>query len=60
MTTEGASSPRALYPDIAGKTVLVSGGATGIGEIAQMALFLGSEVSSMCPAQNFIIDGGWV
>ncbi len=28
--------------------------------IAQMALFLASEVSAMCSAQNFIVDGGWV
>ncbi len=28
--------------------------------IAQMALFLGSSASSMCTAQNFIVDGGWV
>ena len=27
--------------------------------IANMALFLGSEVSAMCSAQNFIVDGGW-
>ncbi|WP_415099882.1 SDR family oxidoreductase [Micropruina sp.] len=27
--------------------------------IAQMALFLGSEASAMCTAQNFIVDGGW-
>ncbi|MGH1352826.1 MAG: SDR family NAD(P)-dependent oxidoreductase [Methyloligellaceae bacterium] len=28
--------------------------------IAQMALFLGSNASSMCSAQMFIVDGGWV
>lgn len=28
--------------------------------IAQMALFLASDVSAMCSAQNFIVDGGWV
>lgn len=28
--------------------------------IANMALFLASEVSAMCSAQNFIVDGGWV
>jgi len=28
--------------------------------IAQMALFLGADASSMCSAQNFIVDGGWV
>jgi NAD(P)-dependent dehydrogenase (short-subunit alcohol dehydrogenase family) len=27
--------------------------------IAQMALFLASEASAMCTAQNFIVDGGW-
>lgn len=27
--------------------------------IAQMALFLGSEASAMCTAQNYIVDGGW-
>jgi NAD(P)-dependent dehydrogenase (short-subunit alcohol dehydrogenase family) len=29
-------------------------------DIARMALFLGSEDSKMCSAQNFIVDGGWV
>ncbi|RMP65721.1 hypothetical protein ALQ18_00223 [Pseudomonas marginalis pv. marginalis] len=28
--------------------------------IANMALFLASDVSAMCSAQNFIVDGGWV
>jgi NAD(P)-dependent dehydrogenase (short-subunit alcohol dehydrogenase family) len=28
--------------------------------IANMALFLGSDASQMCSAQNFIVDGGWV
>ncbi|SDU92711.1 SDR family NAD(P)-dependent oxidoreductase [Pseudomonas mucidolens] len=28
--------------------------------IAHMALFLASDVSAMCSAQNFIVDGGWV
>lgn len=28
--------------------------------IASMALFLGSNESAMCSAQNFIVDGGWV
>lgn len=28
--------------------------------IANMALFLGSDVSAMCSAQNYIVDGGWV
>ena len=28
--------------------------------IADMALFLGSDASAMCSAQNFIVDGGWV
>ncbi|RDL45117.1 3-oxoacyl-ACP reductase [Marinomonas piezotolerans] len=28
--------------------------------IANMALFLGSDASRMCSAQNFIVDGGWV
>lgn len=28
--------------------------------IANMALFLASEVSAMCTSQNFIVDGGWV
>ncbi|PHN20201.1 SDR family NAD(P)-dependent oxidoreductase [Pseudomonas sp. ICMP 460] len=28
--------------------------------IANMTLFLASDVSAMCSAQNFIVDGGWV
>ena len=28
--------------------------------IANMALFLASQASAMCSAQNFIVDGGWV
>lgn len=28
-------------------------------DIAQMALFLGSDASRMCSAQNYIVDGGW-
>ncbi len=28
--------------------------------IANMALFLASDVSALCTAQNFIVDGGWV
>ncbi|AEF56229.1 SDR family NAD(P)-dependent oxidoreductase [Marinomonas posidonica] len=28
--------------------------------VANMALFLGSNVAAMCSAQNFIVDGGWV
>lgn len=28
--------------------------------IASMALFLASKEASMCSAQNFIVDGGWV
>lgn len=28
--------------------------------IADMALFLASQASAMCSAQNFIVDGGWV
>ena len=29
-------------------------------DIANMALFLGSDDSRMCSCQNFIVDGGWV
>ncbi len=28
-------------------------------DIAEMALFLGSDASRMCTAQNYIVDGGW-
>lgn len=28
-------------------------------DIARMALFLGSDDSRMCSAQNFVVDGGW-
>jgi NAD(P)-dependent dehydrogenase (short-subunit alcohol dehydrogenase family) len=28
-------------------------------DIADMALFLGSDASSMCSAQEFVVDGGW-
>jgi NAD(P)-dependent dehydrogenase (short-subunit alcohol dehydrogenase family) len=28
--------------------------------IARMALFLASDDSAMCTAQDFIVDGGWV
>lgn len=28
-------------------------------DIARMALFLGSDDSKMCSAQNFVVDGGW-
>ncbi|GAA2828503.1 SDR family oxidoreductase [Aminobacter aminovorans] len=29
-------------------------------DIARMALFLAADDSSMCTAQNFVVDGGWV
>lgn len=29
-------------------------------DIARMALFLASDDSRMCSAQNFVVDGGWV
>src|SRR5690606_20433938 len=29
-------------------------------DIAAMALFLASDDSRMCTAQNFIVDGGWI
>jgi NAD(P)-dependent dehydrogenase (short-subunit alcohol dehydrogenase family) len=29
-------------------------------DIAAMALFLASDDSKMCTAQNFIVDGGWI
>jgi NAD(P)-dependent dehydrogenase (short-subunit alcohol dehydrogenase family) len=28
--------------------------------IARMALFLTSDDSTMCTAQDFVVDGGWV
>lgn len=28
--------------------------------IARMALFLAADDSTMCTAQNFVVDGGWV
>ena len=28
--------------------------------IARMALFLASDDSAMCTAQDFVVDGGWV
>lgn len=27
--------------------------------VAQMVLFLASDASAMCTAQEFIVDGGW-
>jgi NAD(P)-dependent dehydrogenase (short-subunit alcohol dehydrogenase family) len=29
-------------------------------DVAAMALFLASDDSKMCTAQNFIVDGGWI
>ncbi|CAM5180440.1 D-xylose 1-dehydrogenase [Alishewanella longhuensis] len=29
-------------------------------DIAAMALFLASDDSKLCTAQNFIVDGGWI
>ncbi len=29
------------------------------GDLARMALFLASDESAMCTAQNFVVDGGW-
>jgi NAD(P)-dependent dehydrogenase (short-subunit alcohol dehydrogenase family) len=29
-------------------------------DISAMALFLASDDSRMCTAQNFIVDGGWI
>jgi len=29
-------------------------------DVAAMALFLASDDSKLCTAQNFIVDGGWI
>jgi len=53
-----------LWVDDAAREAIARGqclpGAVEPQHIAAMALFLASEASAMCTAQNFIVDGGWV
>jgi NAD(P)-dependent dehydrogenase (short-subunit alcohol dehydrogenase family) len=54
----------ALWVDDAAKELISRSqclpGSVEPAHIANMALFLASDVSAMCSAQNFIVDGGWV
>ena len=53
----------ATYPSLSDRTVLVTGGATGIGAaLVEHFAVQGARVddSTMCTAQDFIVDGGWV
>jgi NAD(P)-dependent dehydrogenase (short-subunit alcohol dehydrogenase family) len=57
------------YPRLQDRTVLITGGATGIGEaLVETITAQGTRVafsdlaagdSAMCTAQDFIVDGGW-
>jgi NAD(P)-dependent dehydrogenase (short-subunit alcohol dehydrogenase family) len=68
MTTaqiEPDAAQYACYPSLRGRTVFITGGATGIGaefmpaDIARMALWLAADDGRMCTAQTWVVDGGW-
>ena len=59
LTSPGFALDGGEEPEIAGFYVIGPDGMLPE-HIAQMALFLASDASAMCSAQNFIVDGGWV
>jgi NAD(P)-dependent dehydrogenase (short-subunit alcohol dehydrogenase family) len=44
---------------LAGKVAIVTGGASGIGEIAAVALFLACDDSLMINGTDVVVDGGY-